>query len=49
MIQNTPYMWNYFKNTTEKTRKGTMLKFYKVIAVPVELNGSESLVLKIKD
>lgn len=26
-----------------------MLKFYKGIAVPAELNGSESLVLKIKE
>jgi hypothetical protein len=42
-------MWNDFKNTVGKTTKETMLKFYKVITVQIELYGSESWVVKVKD
>jgi hypothetical protein len=42
-------MWSNCKNTKEKTRKETNLKFYKIIAVTVLLYGSETWTLRKRD
>jgi hypothetical protein len=42
-------MWSNCKNTKEKTRKETNLKFYKIMAVPVLLYGSETWTQRKRD
>jgi hypothetical protein len=42
-------MWSNCKNPKEKTRKETNLKFYKIMAVPVILYGSETWTPRKRD
>jgi hypothetical protein len=42
-------MWCTEKGTETKTRKTTQMKFYKVMALPVLLYGSETWAIKTKD
>jgi hypothetical protein len=42
-------MWNIEKGVKTKTRKTTQIQFYKVMALPVLLYGSEIWIIKTKD
>jgi hypothetical protein len=42
-------MWNIEKGIENQNNKTTQMKFYKVMALPVLLYGSETLTIKTKD